>query len=794
MLHARSCPHPVKTLLLVISIGLAPAFGQAPEAPAKASTRPEYSMMDNFRYTMLAVKAMKQNHRDIIESLQKQLNKKDPLKTFQLFFLALSYYEIRDYKNLLTIAELMDRQIAQGDKWVPEGFGQGTNLACAPAMFRGAAGLDLGAPAQAVKDLDQAYAVMLATLGEQPLTKVTAPIDANLHLSIPGYLGVAHAALGHDPEADKFLTILTNVNLGDHFMVPYKTANLAKVYLATRQYGKALEILQGDEKMGGKWMENLFVTGTFQDVPKAYILARCLFETGDLPHARQGYDQLLASPKIKEVGGIYWPILLDRARIANRDKDAAKAIQCLKEAVEVIEQQRATIHSETGRIGFAGDKQAVYQELVARLVENGRPEDAFDYVERAKGRALVDLLASQHRLAPAATKAGQMLGLVANLAAADQDAGALMDPDPAKQANGARGIAVKLRSDLAAGAPELASLVMVNPTPVAELQAKVGEDETILEYFKCGEAWYAFLVTRAGVKAVPLPGGDLGRSIEGLRNAVTHPGSKDFQAASEALSRQVLAPVAGLIGTTRLTIVPHGVLHYVPFAALTLGGTSSIDRFSLRILPSASVLRFLKGARQVQRTLVLGNPDLGNQEYNLPFAQDEAVAIAKLLPQATLLVRAEATAKAVRELGPQADIIHLAAHGYFDPNLPLESGLLLAKGDGSDGTLRVSEFYSLPLDADLVTLSACDTGLSLVANGDDVVGFTRGLLYAGSRSVLSSLWKVDDQSTKELMISFYQGLARYPKAEALRQAQLAVRKRHPDPYYWAGFILTGNAM
>jgi len=107
--------------------------------------------------------------------------------------------------------------------------------------------------------------------------------------------------------------------------------------------------------------------------------------------------------------------------------------------------------------------------------------------------------------------------------------------------------------------------------------------------------------------------------------------------------------------------------------------------------------------------------------------------------------------------------------------------------------LKVADLYSLDLDADLVTLSACETALSKVASGDDVVGFTRGLLYAGSRSVLSSLWKVDDRSTKELMLAFYRRLGDVDKAEALRQAQLEVRAHTPQPFYWAAFTLAGNA-
>jgi CHAT domain-containing protein len=98
------------------------------------------------------------------------------------------------------------------------------------------------------------------------------------------------------------------------------------------------------------------------------------------------------------------------------------------------------------------------------------------------------------------------------------------------------------------------------------------------------------------------------------------------------------------------------------------------------------------------------------------------------------------------------------------------------------------------LNADLVTLSACETALGKVATGDDVVGFTRGFLYAGARSLISSLWQVDDQATRDLMVAFYSNLQSMTKDEALRQAQLKVKKQYQHPYYWAAFVLTGSAI
>ena len=136
-------------------------------------------------------------------------------------------------------------------------------------------------------------------------------------------------------------------------------------------------------------------------------------------------------------------------------------------------------------------------------------------------------------------------------------------------------------------------------------------------------------------------------------------------------------------------------------------------------------------------------------------------------------------------------ILHLASHGVFDGEKPLASRLLLSPDDRNDGILTVREIYDLTLSADLVTLSACETGLGEVANGDDVIGLTRGFLYAGAGSIVSSLWTVSDDATEVLMKAFYRNLQTMPKTEALRRAQLETAAQYPHPYFWSAFQVSG---
>jgi len=177
----------------------------------------------------------------------------------------------------------------------------------------------------------------------------------------------------------------------------------------------------------------------------------------------------------------------------------------------------------------------------------------------------------------------------------------------------------------------------------------------------------------------------------------------------------------------------------------------------------------------------------------LPGAQNETIAITKDKPKSKLLLRKQATETALKRYGEQFRYIHFATHGTFIAESPLSSSLLMA-GDGeNDGKLTVGELYDMSLPADLVTLSACETALGKVANGDDVIGFTRGFLYAGASSIVSSLWKVDDQATSILMQEFYRNLKQADKRSALRSAQLKIKNTYNShPYFWAAFQMTGS--
>jgi CHAT domain-containing protein len=263
---------------------------------------------------------------------------------------------------------------------------------------------------------------------------------------------------------------------------------------------------------------------------------------------------------------------------------------------------------------------------------------------------------------------------------------------------------------------------------------------------------------------------------------------------ARALYDRLIRPLEGQLGAGRLLIVPHGVLHYVSFGALHDGKDYWLARKTLRFLPSASVVEFLRksSGKPVGKLLAIGNPDLGDARFDLPSAEQEARSIGASIAGARVLVRGQATETAFRALAGGERYVHIASHGEYNADDALQSRVLLAPDKENDGSLTTSELYGLRLDADLVTLSACETGLGRVLTGDDVIGLTRGFLYAGASNVVASLWQVDDDATTRLMQTFYANMEKgLPKSEALRRAQLEVRKQWPQPFFWAAFFITG---
>ncbi len=719
----------------------------------------------------------------MIKMLQPELDKGGELTAWQLFFLAGAYYEIRDYNKALTTTELMQKRVDQGDR-----SAYGSDISVYPNIFRGLIYLDQNEPQKADAEGETAFK-LLHSGGRDRQNFYHSEL-----ISICDFWGVALELMGKKEKATKLIEALQNINSRGQVYAAEKYIAIARIYMAKKDYANALAAVGNPEaKVSG--LVTAFYDQTFQEIPKLFILSKSLYETGKLQEAKAGYDQLLGHPQIEQIGGIYWIVLLDSARIALADGRNKDGEELLKKAIDVIEKQRSTINSEAGRIGFVGDKQTAYSELISLLLSDGRYAESFAYVERAKARALVDLLASQKSINIHGGEAPQVKTVLAQLNQAEDNLIVVAGAADKESISKTRSVVLALKKDLQEKAPELAALVSVNTPAPAEIQSKLTSEETLLEYYLTGKDLYVFVLTRDAITAQKLTATGLEKNINNLRKEITIRNSPEFNKYTQLLYRQLFAAASPLIKTKKLIIVPHGVLHYLPFAALSDGKDYLIDRFSIRMLPSASVLSFLQtqSGKEDRGALIFGNPKLDDPKFDLKFAQDEALAISKILPEAKVLLRSDASETNLKILGGQYARIHLAAHGIFDIENPLNSALLLARDKDNDGMLKAGDLYNLLLNADLVTLSACETALGKVSTGDDVVGFTRGFLYAGARSLISSLWQVDDLATRDLMVGFYTNLITLSKDKALRQAQLKVKQQYPHPFYWAAFLLTGSA-
>ena len=489
-----------------------------------------------------------------------------------------------------------------------------------------------------------------------------------------------------------------------------------------------------------------------------------------------------------------------------------RAINFYKQAIEVKESIQGEIKVDELKASFASQQVNVYARLINLLWEDGDFEAAFNYAERARARAFLDQLANGR----VDFRAGADSKLVEREQALKDEIIALRQQliklrNRPKDQWDTKTITEKedklktlqkdydnLIIELKIQSPEVAALKTVDVASLAEIQGFLDAETTLVEYFVTGDRTLAFIITRDSFKTVTLDvtQAAITEELKLLRDLTEddpHPTSL------KQLHQWLIAPLKPHLNTSKVGIVPHNILHYLPFAALTDGNAYLSDDYALFTIPSASVLRFLPDKRKsaTGSLLALGDPVTPNLPP-LVHAREEVKAISHLF-KTKERIREEATESLVKSEVEQARNLHIAAHGEYNPNNPLFSTLHLTKDTQNDGQLQVNEIYgelNLTTATNLVVLSACNTKIGELSRGDEIVGLNRALLYAGTPTVIASLWSVDDRSTALLMQKFYiylkEGMG---KAEALQKAQSWLRKEYPEyspPYFWAAFSLTGD--
>jgi CHAT domain-containing protein/uncharacterized protein HemY len=548
-------------------------------------------------------------------------------------------------------------------------------------------------------------------------------------------------------------------------------------------------------------------------------LARMAADRGDpgaaVPHVQEAL-KLSQQPQLVETA----ERLLGRCY--RETGNLPEAEKTLRKAVAAIEDMRSQLQSEEHREAFVEDKMGAYAMLIQVLFDQGKRAEAFNLSERARARAFLDLLGNRVSLSRGRTaalvaeeKALQEriahLKARASLGEEAQDEEEEEEEEDQKGAQPSSPPTLQRELDLAreaynaflarvrAQSREQASLMTVEPLTLPDVQALLEPDTVLLEYFVGAGRTLLWVVTRNALRAVRLPIGeeDLTSQVSKFRELIASRGrTEEVARAAHELYQNLLVPAFRSKVPGKLIVVPHRALHYLPFQALMpVPGQYLIQDTQVSYLSSASLLQFTreKQAAKTPAALAVGNPDLEDPSLNLRYAEREVREVERLLPPATVLVGKDATKTETRRHVEARSLVHLAMHADLDEEDPLGSVLRLTPSQSDDGRLEVQEIFGWELDANLVVLSACETGLGKLTRGDELTGLTRAFIYAGTPSIVTTLWKVSDRASYELMRDFYRQLkAGKEKADALRQAQLTTLQAYPHPYFWAAYQLTGE--
>ncbi len=453
------------------------------------------------------------------------------------------------------------------------------------------------------------------------------------------------------------------------------------------------------------------------------------------------YDQIATGDQTADSEYQRLWALVGVGRVQLKRGDKPQALAAFLKATTLANGLRAKFRSEEFRTGLFGDMQAVYDQALALAVEQKDFVTAWNLSEDSRSRQLLDSVRG---------RANDALG------------GRLSLP---------------------------------------QLQGLLRPDEGVLEFHAVGDQLVVWMIRANSFEGhvLALPQATLAREVDDFRRSIIER-KRDVEAQGQLLYKQLMGGVKlgeGPNATTRLFVVPHGPLHYLPFQALYDGQGYLIARTALAVWPSASVGGQLwsRPSKTVSALLAFGNPAT-QENVPLPGAEREVNEVSALFKQKQVYVQRDATKMTFKLRANQSAVLHVAAHAEVDDVDPLFSKILLAN-DGQDrGLLEAREVYGLDMHSvSLVTLSACESGLGKVLKGDEIVGFTRSFLSAGASSMVASLWPVADDSTEALMTRMYQSMSEGADLmDAMRTAQVEVQKRSrfAHPFFWAPFNVIGN--
>ncbi len=623
---------------------------------------------------------------------------------------------------------------------------------------------------------------------------------------------LAHLANGRTPEPALAQARLHFDEDGNHFWLAF--TDLYEATFAWRQGEVTLARQRAQAAMT-----------PFREAGLHSRLAQCHIVLGESAllennqeEAAAWFTQALAMLETADLPAITYVCHYGLGRIAQMRGGLDEARLYYRQSIGAIERLQAAIGAEDYKIAFLSDKLRVYEAHILLCLQSGGETDlqeAFATVEQAKSRALLDLLAREVKTAVASEAEAAFVAELERLkrelnwyynrlhgGQADSRERSVQQMRALTTAVARREQALsqllhRWRSpDLAAASPNVIWTISL-----AQIQAVLAPQTMLLEFYATNACILVFGITADAVWSQELPIADstIADALGQLRFQMNkfgygaayserhaHTLRQSVDDILRLLYELLIAPIAGRLTADTLIIVPHGVLHYVPFHALYDGQAYLLENKVISYSPSATILYrllLLANGRTYTAPVIVGLADKA-----IPHAQTEAQAIASLFSGARLRLGSQATLDAIRADLSHAAFWHLSTHATFRSDNPLFSALKLA-----DGWLSVNDLYAFSQLPPLVTLSACETGRYQVAVGDELMGLCRGLLAAGARSVVVSLWMAEDESTAQLMTRFYGSLQQgAPLNHALRDAQLYMMNQKPHPYYWASFVLIGG--
>ncbi len=670
--------------------------------------------------------------------------------------------------------------------------------------------------------------------------------EINDHEGIGGSqnnIGVIYKSQGLDAQAmEWFQKSLKSFEAAtDKDGVAITLSNLGDIYRQQGRYDLALEYLQKSlrlhEEIGGRvgvaqsLRDLSFVyrdKGNYREMLALSRRAAQLAEEVNAPEERWTAQESMGRALL----ALGQPVQARQSFL-----DAIATIDALRQQVAGGSQQQQS---------FLENKLAPWFGIIDLLVAQKEDAEALSFAEQSKARVLLDLMQTgrtniQRSLSPQERQEeeqqrSRLVALNSQLTRASLSA----QPDPARvvdlksQLAKARLDFEALETRLYVAHPELKiKRGELRPMAISETAALLNEQTALLEFAVGEDQTHLFVITKTKASVelktyrVALKRKDLAQRTEHLRQYLA---SKDLRYGLPAreLYDLLLKPAeAQLNGKTRFVLVPDGPLWELPFQALMPAPNRFlVEEKTISTAPSLTFLREMMRLREQRgnvstpaNVLAIGNPALGGAEVlakraelmgdklePLPFAEQQAMQLGQLYKtNAKVLVGAAATEQTIKAEMPKYRILHLATHGVLDNRNPMYSHLVLAQTgttEKDDGLLEARELLEMDLQADLVVLSACETGRGKIGAGEGLIGLTWALFVAGVPSTVVSQWKVADKSTAELMLAFHQqlqakdtkGNALFTKAEALRQAELQLLRNLPTrhPFHWAGFTLVGD--